>query len=274
MRKPYRRRKGGRSRVIVWGSLLALVFAMTSFLGYGAIRSFTGGATWEGAWSLGTLVCMMMLCATCFVWQLRGPAEESSLPLVGPTFVRTRGPDWERFFSVTAPYVAGAVICFGFTIGLGVVPVLDLIAPELLPLDDTNARALWFVIPVPLLIAVSLTRAAVRPASLLIDRQGITLPRTSTRLRWSEIAEIRAGASHNVRGDPINDQVDIHLRDGAARVKPAPYWLQPWNELGASPTDVLDALDRFRPADVPIHDPRRITEPDGVPRVVGEAGNQ
>lgn len=258
----YRRQRSGRSRVIVWGSLLALVFATASFYGYGTIRNFNGGVTWDAAWALGALALMMTLCATCFAWQLRGPAEESSLPLVGRTFVRTRGPDWERFSRVTAPYVAGAVISFGFMIGLGILPVLDLVAPELLTLDDTNGRAIWVAIPVPLLITISLTRTAMRPASLLIDRQGITLPRISTRLIWGEIAEIRTSASHDVRGDPNNDQIDIHLRDGATRVKSAPYRIQPWTDLGASPADVLDALDRFRPVDVPIHDSRRIVAPE------------
>lgn len=106
--------------------------------------------------------------------------------------------------------------------------------------------------------ASSIVAARREPCSLEIDGRRISVGRSSHS--WASVRAISVRPAFWQKAFPDRDEIHLVLRDGTATSTPAALRISPQRDLGLLPEEVLSAFDRFRPADVPIHDPRRIEE--------------
>lgn len=101
------------------------------------------------------------------------------------------------------------------------------------------------------------SRARRAPEMLTVDRAGLHVGSpVPFFLPWQAIGAITVGRGTRTGAGPENHVIRVYPRQTkAARLI---LQIEPRRSLELSPSAVLDALDRFRPADVPIDDPWRV----------------
>jgi hypothetical protein len=111
---------------------------------------------------------------------------------------------------------------------------------------------------------------------MAVDRAGLHLQKpVPLLLPWWAVGFIHAGVDSRAGNGLAAHVIDVYARQPLSAPKVMfRLWgrkafgvvgesvrllrLHPFTDLGLRPEAVLDALDRFRPADVSIHDPLRV----------------
>ena len=171
--------------------------------------------------------------------------------------------------------VAAGLVAMGSLTILVAGYVINIVSTSDGPATATQIGITIAVCVAPALGILWLVRKLFRRPTLMIDNFGIHVRGPGERrVMWSQVTEIRALNQYECEFDPEMDTIDIHVRGATASERSAlshrrlfarfrgstVLKVKSWECYGVSPTAILDALDRFRPASVPIHDPGRITD--------------